>query len=475
MMVMVSNYINILRFHIIYSTNLELWDYRPKMAAVTLISSNIVRPQIINQEGSEKIHLTPFDLNLLYVNYTQRGILFPKPDPETHFISRLKTSLSSALDIYFPFAGRLSKVENHEDDTVSFHIDCNGCGASFIHAVAESVTVSDLLPPDGSVPDFFKLLYPMNGVKSIDGVSEPLLALQVTEMIDGVFIGFGYNHMVADGASIWNFFSTWSKICSNNGQRENLDQPLALKGWFLDAMDYPIHIPVSETETPPLPSREVSPTFTERVFHFTKRNISHLKAKVNCEIGSSDHIVSSLQAVSAHMWRSIIRHSGVNREEKTRCVVAVDLRQRLNPPLVKECFGHVIYNALATTTVGELQDHGLGWAFLQINNMLRSLTNEDYTTYADDWVREMKIQKLGLGSKMTRDSVIVSSSPRFEVYDCDFGWGKPIAVRAGPSNMFSGKLVLFRGIEEGSIDIHAFLLSDILVKLLADVEFLANL
>lgn len=471
---MVSNYINILRFQLPYLniTVLSLAsDYRPKMTDITLISSSTVRPQIINQQGREKIHLTPFDLNFLYVDYTQRGLLFPKPDPETHFISRLKTSLSSALDIYFPFAGRLSKVENHEDDTVSFYIDCNGSGATFIHAVAESISVSDLLQPDGSVPDFSRIFYPMNGVKSIDGVSEPLLGLQVTEMRDGVFIGFGYNHMVADGASIWNFFKTWSKICSN-GQPENL-QPLALKGWFVDGMDFPIHIPVSETETPP-PSNELSPTFKERVFHFTKKNISDLKAKVNSEIGSSDHKVSSLQAVSAHMWRSIIRHNGLNQEEKTRCFVAVDLRQRLNPPLEKECFGHVIYNAIATTTVGELQGQGLGWAFLQINNMLRSLTNEDYRIWAENWVRNMKIQKSGLGSKMTRDSVIVSSSPWFEVYDNDFGWGKPIAVRAGPSNSISGKLVLFRGIEEGCIDVHAFLLSDVLVKLLADVEFLEN-
>ncbi|CAL9246938.1 unnamed protein product [Arabidopsis halleri] len=248
---------------------------------------------------------------------------------------------------------------------------------------------------------------------------------------------------------------------------------LLLKGWFVDGMDFPIHIPVSETETPP-PSNELSPTFKERVFHFTKKNISYLKAKVNSEIGSSDHKVSSLQAVSAHMWRSIIRHNGLNQEEKTRCFVAVDLRQRLNPPLEKECFGHVIYNAIATTTVGELQDQSLGWAFLQINNMLRSLTNEDYRIWAENWVRNMKIQKSGLGSKMTRDSVIVSSSPWFEVYDNDFGWGKPIAVRAGPSNSISGKLVLFRGIEEGCIDVHAFLLSDVLVKLLADVEFLEN-
>lgn len=104
----------------------------------------------------------------------------------------------------------------------------------------------------------------------------------------------------------------------------------------------------------------------------------------------------------------MIRHSGLNREEEARCIIAVDLRQRLDPPLGKECFGHVIYNALAKTTVGELQDHGLGWATSKIGNLLRSLTNEDYRTCAEDWVRNVKIPQYGGGSRMAGDTIIIS-------------------------------------------------------------------
>ncbi|VVB05166.1 unnamed protein product [Arabis nemorensis] len=209
------------------------------MADVKVISSSIVQPTNIDQSGRAKIHLTPSDLHLLYLDYPQRGLLFPKPDPETRFISRLKTSLSTALEIYYPFAGRLVKVNNLEDNTVSFYIDFDDAlGARFVHAVAESVSVRDLLQPDGSVPDFFRCFFPSNSVKNIDGVSKPLLALQVTEFKDGVFISFGYNHMVADGVSVWNFFHTWSKICSNGSCLDH--KPLVLKGWFLDGIDYPI-------------------------------------------------------------------------------------------------------------------------------------------------------------------------------------------------------------------------------------------
>ncbi|VVB05167.1 unnamed protein product [Arabis nemorensis] len=227
-------------------------------------------------------------------------------------------------------------------------------------------------------------------------------------------------------------------------------------------------------EMPP-PSREISPvpTTQERVSHFTKKHISDLKAKANCEISSSEQRISSLQAVSAHLWRSVARHSGLNREEESHCRVAADFKQRLNPPLEKECFGNVAHLGVATATVGELLDHGVGWAAMQISKMVGSLTNEYYRTYEEKLVRNVKIPKFAVGSRMViSNSVAVTSSPWFQVYDNDFGWGKPIAVRSGPSSGVGGKLTLFRGIEEGSIDVHATLWSSVLINLLTDVEFL---
>ncbi|VVB09182.1 unnamed protein product [Arabis nemorensis] len=433
---------------------------------LTVISSSMVRPKNIVQSGRTKIHLTPHDLDLLYLVYPQRGLLFLTPDPETRIIPRLKASLSTALEIHFPFAGRLVKVDNHGDNTVSFHIDCDGSGAKFIHAKAESVSVNDLLQCNGSVPDFITHFFPANNVESRDAlISEPLLALQVTEMKDGVFISFGYNHMVADGSSLWSFFHTWSKICLN-GSRSNSDKLVVLKDWFLDGIDYPVHVPVSEMETPP-PSRKVSTK--ERVFHFSKNQISYLKSKANDEIGSSDLKISCLQAVVAYLWLSIMRHSGLNREEETQCKVAADMKLRLDPPLEKECFGNVTQLAVATSTVGELLDHGLGWTALQISKTVKSQTNESYKTFAQNWVKNVKIPKIGVGSRLADNSLIVASSPLFEVYDHDFGWGKPIAARAGPGNGTGGLLVMFRGVEEGSIDVHvalnSSLWSDVLMNL----------
>ncbi|PNX79195.1 HXXXD-type acyl-transferase family protein [Trifolium pratense] len=58
--------------------------------------------------------------------------------------------------------------------------------------------------------------------------------------------------------------------------------------------------------------------------------------------------------------------------------------------------------------------------------------------------------------------LMVNSSPRFNVYGNDFGWGKPIAVRNGVGNRSIGKVT---GFEEGSIDIELCLPYDALAAL----------
>lgn len=436
---------------------------------VVVISKTIVRPESYN-DGSDrvKIHLTPWDLFFLRSEYPQRGLLFPQPDPETHIISQLKSSLSVALKIFYPFAGRLVKIENEDDGTASFYVDCDGSGVRFVHASAKTVSVSDVLEPvDGNVPGFLDRFFPANGVKSCEGISESLIAFQVTELEDGVFIGFGYNHMVADGSSFWKFFNTWSEICSTGFDRKKFP-PLLLRGWFLDGIDYPIRVPISETETP---NRIVtSSLLQEKIFRFTSRDISELKAKANDEVNSDDRKISSLQAISAHMWRSIVRNSDLNPEEVIHCKLLMDMRRRLNPPLEKECFGNVVGFATATTTAGEMLNSGLGWAAFQINKSVGSQTNEDFRNFAKNWVKKPKISK----QVAVSNSIIVASSPWFNVYGNDFGWGKPIAVRAGPGNTSHGKLIVYPGIEEGNIEIQTCLSSHVLEKFSTDAEFLKH-
>uniref|UniRef100_A0A803PIS9 Uncharacterized protein n=1 Tax=Cannabis sativa TaxID=3483 RepID=A0A803PIS9_CANSA len=101
--------------------------------------------------------------------------------------------------------------------TKSFFIDCNnGAGASFDHVALDGVTVSDILDPIYISNDVVYSFFPLNDVQNYQGVSKPLVAVKVTELVDGVFIGLSMNHSVADGTVFWLFFNTWSKISNDN-------------------------------------------------------------------------------------------------------------------------------------------------------------------------------------------------------------------------------------------------------------------
>ncbi|CAL9245104.1 unnamed protein product [Arabidopsis halleri] len=436
---------------------------------VVVKSTSIVHPKTLNQSDRvKKIHLTPWDLTRLRFCYPQRGLFFSKPDSNIDtIISMLKTSLSVALDHFYPLAGRLVKIFNENDNTVSFFISCDGgFGVKFDHAVAKTITVSDLVKSgfvDGLFGSFF---FPATGIKNYQGVSNPLLMVQVTELKDGIFLSYGYNHTVADGKSIWMFINKWSEICSIDTGSKSMEISSSLRGWFLDAIEYPIHIPDPGIKPPSYgASTTATIIFQEIVFHLTKENVLKLKAKANNEAGFEDGKISSLQAVLGHIWRSRVKNSGMSREEETHCRLPIDMRERLNPKLKEECFGNVIQTGIAIVNVGELLDHGLGWLAMQINKMVRSQTDENAKTFAESWVKNVEIPVAVSGT------LLVTSCPRFNVYGNDFGWGKPIGSRSGPP-FSDGKLVVFQGVEEGGFEFQACFPRDVLVKLIKDADFL---
>ena len=164
------------------------------MADIKVISTNTVRAAAASGASPHRIELTPWDLQLLLVGPIQKGLLFLKPTPppqpqDQHFsvVQHLKLSLSRTLDFFPPLAGRLG-VSHNADGTSSFFVDCNNAGADFVHAVAENVTVADILEPV-FVPRIVHSFFPLNGVYNFHGVSIPLMEVQVTELLDGFFIG----------------------------------------------------------------------------------------------------------------------------------------------------------------------------------------------------------------------------------------------------------------------------------------------
>ncbi|XP_065873036.1 uncharacterized acetyltransferase At3g50280-like [Euphorbia lathyris] len=433
------------------------------MADIRIVSTTVVKPPA--EPIFNKIELTPSDLRILLLGSIQKGLLFPKSNsPSLTLIQHLKTSFSHTLQIFFPLAGRLSTIQ-HQDNTISFFIDCNNTGAQFVHAVAENVTVSDILEPI-FVPSIVHSFFPLTDINNIDGVSNPLLAVQITELSDGIFIGCTMNHVVADGSTFWNFMNSWSEI-SRGYDVNQISKPPVFQNWFRNHCS--IRLPLSIINN--ASAEFIPPPLKERVFHFTKEKIAGLKEKANSEAGDGNGVViSSLQLVLAHIWRGVIRNRGLEPDQETIFLLQIGFRRRLQPEIQDGYFGNAIQSERVQLKAREVIENGIGFVALQINKKISDYTEEKIRENIDSWIKDPKIRTM---SEIAISRILmVSSSSRFNVYGNDFGWGKPKAVRSGPGNKFDGKITVFPGLEQGSIDIHVCVSPQVLEAMGNDPEFM---
>ncbi|KAL5819651.1 hypothetical protein ACOSQ4_023493 [Xanthoceras sorbifolium] len=452
------------------------------MANVRVISTSKVRAADDRKEKPNlRIELTPWDLQLLWVDSIQKGLLFHKPKLHPHhdhdhhkesqntclMIHHLKTSLSRTLDFFAPLAGRLATTE-HDNNTISFFIDCNNAGAEFVHAIADGVSIADIVETT-YVPEIVYSFFPFNGVKNYEGTSKPLLAVQATELVDGIFIACTINHTIVDGSSFWHFFNSWSEISRGNNS-DCLSKPPILQRWFPTDMDFPIRLPLLISEQL-YGNRFVPPPLQQRVFHFSREKIAKLKSKANAEIGTINKI-SSLQALLSHLWRSAIRNKSLDDpdQEVQYYRLLVGARPRLiNPPMPAEYFGNAVQTGSITMKAREVLDKGLGGVAWEMNKLVAMHTEKMLLDFLESWTENPRLLTM---DSMVGNALVTSSSPWFNVYGNDFGWGRPIAVRSGPGNKSDGKITLFQGSEEGSVDIEACLSPETLQGMEMDAEFM---
>lgn len=466
-----------------------------KHGGVRVVSRRTVRPftppPMVNgnscypaKEEVEVIHLTPWDLRLISIDYIQKGILLPKPPVSGDvLVNALESSFSRALERFYPFAGRLAS-EERGDGTMSVFLRCTSEGAEFVHAVAPEVAVADIVSSLYTPPavwafysnSFDQVLGADAAIKSL-----PLVSVQVTELADGVFIGMTLNHSAGDGTAFWHFLNTWSEIhrragggvgVSDDDLRDLSTPPPVLQRWFVETCPVPIPMPFSKLEH--IVKKFERTAVQECFFTFSAASVKKLKAQANAEIAGTDTAaatISSLQAVLAHLWRAVCRARRLPREQVTFYSVVVGCRGRVNgiPP---GYVGNAMVFGKAVATAGEIDDKGLGWTAWLLNRAVASFDEASMRESLESWVRDPDFTYMGnLSSAGT--ALVTGSSPRFDVFGNDFGWGKPVAIRSGAGNKADGKATVFEGPERGgSISLEVCIAPDALKRLVADEEFM---
>eukprot|EP01018_Ginkgo_biloba_P000652 Gb_13282 [translate_table: standard] len=451
---------------------------------VQCLSICLVKPSVPTQK--HRMFLSAIDRKCLLFEYIQT-ILFYKYDDESHFhsmVAKLNTSLSLALVDFYPLAGSLVMGENGRHE-----IECNDSGVELVEASA-NVRFPDLdLDPDFEPLTSFPKLIHMAVHQRSDSSDLPLLSVQVTRFVGGgVTVGLSCSHVVADGHSFWHFMKSWAEV--SRGLAISMppihDRTLLKATQAMDATVDPLPNPqerevaekavkisekgdlaVKSSEKEDLNKVKASDDadLCYKTFYFSHEMLQSLKQEA-MEGGKGPF--SSFVAFCSHFWRCMVKSRGVAEEEMMLLIVPVDVRRKLNPPLSPSFFGNCFDSVITGTRAEKLFSDGMWYGAEIIAQGINSMT--------DRGIRE-KIQNLeGMGRTIDIKKnvsggyhVNVVQSPRFPVYEIDFGWGIPGNAR--PPAIKDGAIVTLGGRDGGS-DIEASVtLSRRQMKLLESIIF----
>ncbi|XP_027173167.1 BAHD acyltransferase DCR [Coffea eugenioides] len=435
------------------------------------------------------LKLSVSDLPMLSCQYIQKGVLLSQPPLDAaSLLSLLKLSLSKALSHFPPLAGRL-----HTDPHGHVHILCNDAGVDFVHAKALHLSLPTLVPSDQlhlhDIPPCFRKFFQFDHTLSYAGHHKPLLAVQVTELNGGLFIGCTMNHAVVDGTSFWNFFNAFAEACK--GAKRTSKSPNFCRETVF-----------TSPAVLQLPAGGPSATFSgeeplrEKIFHFSREAVLQLKLRTNktCKMGSwvagdgekgggrtngkvtrkslkpATDEISSFQSLCAQLWRSVTRARNLDGNRRTTFRMAVNCRHRLEPRVDPLYFGNLIQSIPTVACVEELLGNDLSWGADRLHRNVLAHDDSTVRRGVEEWESNPRLFPLG---NFDGAMITMGSSPRFPMYDNDFGWGRPIAVRSGRANKFDGKISAFPGREgNGSVDLEVVLAPETMAGLEKDVEFM---
>ncbi|KAI3807195.1 hypothetical protein L1987_23120 [Smallanthus sonchifolius] len=244
-----------------------------KSPSVEIISECFIKPRFVSEEANKPVYFSPWDIAMMSTHYIQKGLLYPLPENQdfsiTTFLEDLKDSLSATLTHFHPLAARLDTVK--QENTPSFVVFINpdnSPGARFIHSSINMTVVNILTPVD--VPLIVQSFFDHNKAISYDGLELSLLSVQVTKLIDGIFIACSVNHMVVDGCAFWHFFNSLSEVFESNRRNDHLvsiSRPPVIRRW-ISTRSGEILTPQSINDDQCI-ERPNPPFLKQRIFHFS--------------------------------------------------------------------------------------------------------------------------------------------------------------------------------------------------------------
>ncbi|XWS63795.1 hypothetical protein CRYUN_Cryun06bG0132700 [Craigia yunnanensis] len=317
----------------------------------------------------------------------------------------LKKSLSETLTRFYPFAGRISNNL----------IECNDEGVDYIEARVNCLLQDILKQPDGEV---LRKFLPIQ-TESTEAATGRILLVKVNFFqCGGMAIGVSISHKIADLCTLGKFINSWA--ATTQGSSSVLFPEFGCAASFLPPTDLSFTMPAMEFKYQKAAMRRL-------VFDASK--ISMLKAR---SASTSVPQPTRIEAVAALIWKCGVAASTSNLGGFTKPSVlrqVVNLRKRLKPPLPENSVGYLVSYFTVQTQDSETELQGL---VKQLRNGIRE--------FSENYVKKLRGSEVistifeaakevgNLSKRNDIDFYNCLSWCRFDLYEADFGWGKPIWV-----------------------------------------------
>uniref|UniRef100_A0ACD5WPK0 Uncharacterized protein n=1 Tax=Avena sativa TaxID=4498 RepID=A0ACD5WPK0_AVESA len=322
-------------------------------------------------------------------------------------VARLKVALARALVSFYPLAGRVGV-----DGDGRMQVDCAEQGVPFL--VAHSDHTVDEFSSFKPSPELRRLFVPC-----VDDSPSVVCAIQVTFLgCGGVALGAALHHAVADGASTFHFFRTWSAFSSGDGAAAAALELPCHDRTLLRARSPPVvHPDALSVFCPKLSPSELSGAVANETFDISKEQLDALKRACGRD-------VSTFCALGAHVWRCVVAARRLPPDATTRLVFPANVRGRLRPPIPDSYFGNGIIMLGATGKAREVaSEEHLASVAGRIRGAI-SRMDDELVHSAIDYLE----LDLGGSSLPTKNELRVVKWLDMTAYGADFGWGKPLVM-----------------------------------------------
>ncbi|XP_051152882.1 acyltransferase GLAUCE-like [Andrographis paniculata] len=399
----------------------------------------------------------PIPTETIFLSNIDQAVTFPV---ETLFFyaaagtadvaAMVRTAVERVLLVpYYFMAGRL----RWSGDAQRLELVCNNSGVLFVSARTR-VSLDDLGDLSNPNADFSRFVHRPGLYKSFEDT--PIFTIQVTRFECGAFaLGFMTNHAILDGKSASEMFHNLASICRGEGLKtvwvDNDRTPLKARTPPQIHFPHNEYLELSKTLSQPssfTSQKRMSPSplifsnnYVHKLFAFSNETLAKLKNKTLAKC-------STFEAILAHIWRARTRAYFDNLDQESTVLFAVDIRDKITPPLPEAFAGNAVITAFARARARDLIGRPLWFGVERVREGVERVTNE-YIRSVIDWLEVHK----GIPATGNGGAFYVSAWWKLTFGEVDLGFGWP--QHAGPIVSGNDEFVLF--LDDGNSGINVWL------------------